>query len=145
MSLTYATVDLSPSNIAFTCEHVKFDPKNGIDNIEDIVDFPASFELCYRNGKPLDKSIPKEIVETATWKNWPMSANKDICLIDFGESFRHGSEPKELAQPLNLTVPETIFTNRFDYRMDLWRAGCVVCRLSNCVQQSIINLNRYMS
>lgn len=35
-----------------------------------------------------------------------------------------------MAQPSNLRVPETIFTDRFDYRLDLWRAGWMVCQYS---------------
>ncbi|KAF4768961.1 hypothetical protein N7455_008914 [Penicillium solitum] len=34
-------------------------------------------------------------------------------------------QPEKLAQPSILRVPETIFTDRFDYRLDLWRAGCI--------------------
>ena len=38
----------------------------------------------------------------------------------FGYKFRC------LAQSSYLRVPETIFTDSFDYRVDLWRAGCMV-------------------
>lgn len=41
-----------------------------------------------------------------------------------------GKQPEKLAQPSILRVPETIFTDRFDYRLDLWRAGCMVCQYS---------------
>ncbi|KAJ5193399.1 hypothetical protein N7449_009541 [Penicillium cf. viridicatum] len=50
---------------------------------------------------------------------------EDIRLLDFGESFLEGEQPEKLAQPSNLRVPETIFTDRFDYRLDLWRTGCM--------------------
>jgi hypothetical protein len=42
------------------------------------------------------------------------------------ESFLQGAEPTRLAQPPALKVPETIFAESFDHRVDLWRAGCVV-------------------
>ena len=50
----------------------------------------------------------------------------DLRIIDLGESFLQRAEPTRLAQLPALKVPETIFAESFDHRVDLWRAGCVV-------------------
>ncbi|KAJ5679999.1 hypothetical protein N7536_011138 [Penicillium majusculum] len=50
---------------------------------------------------------------------------KDSTPLDKWISNLAGKQPEKLAQPSILRVPETIFTDRFDYRLDLWRAGCM--------------------
>ncbi|KAK4098553.1 hypothetical protein N658DRAFT_431961, partial [Parathielavia hyrcaniae] len=50
-------------------------------------------------------------------------------LIDLGEAFPHDAVPDQLAEPSDLQVPEKLFTKKFDYRVDLWRAGCVIYTL----------------
>lgn len=81
--------------------------------------------------------MPKQLVKTAVWEDWIEEDEEDIRLIDFGEAFAHGDEPSKLAQPRGLEAPETIFTDSFDYRVDLWRVGCTV-------QLAHLNLiNRY--
>jgi hypothetical protein len=62
---------------------------------------------------------------------WIDEDEEDIRLIDFGETFTQGAEPERIAQPGVLRVPETIFTDRFDYRIDLWRVGFAV-RIHEC-------------
>lgn len=51
----------------------------------------------------------------------------DIRLYDFGQSFFHGKEPEVLVQPRIMTAPEGILTDSFDYRVDLWSIGYMVC------------------
>ncbi|KAF3008232.1 hypothetical protein E8E15_000448 [Penicillium rubens] len=64
--------------------------------------------------------------QAAEWDEWIDEDDEDIRLFDFGEGFFQGQEPKKLAQPGSLRVPETIFTDSFDYRVDLWRTGCMI-------------------
>jgi len=52
--------------------------------------------------------------------------NEDLRIIDFGESFHQGAEPERLSQPGPFRVPEIIFGEPFDHRVDLWCAGCVI-------------------
>ena len=47
-------------------------------------------------------------------------------MIDLGEAFPIGAKPTDLAVPKGLQAPEKIFIGHFDYRVDLWRAGCTV-------------------
>ena len=70
--------------------------------------------------------MPKQLVKKADWDNWIDEDEEDVRLIDFGEAFVQGSKPDILAQPADLRAPETIFTDQFDHRLDLWRAGITV-------------------
>lgn len=65
-------------------------------------------------------------MKTVGWDNWTEEDEEDLRIIDFGEAFLQGAEPKKNAQPGTLRKPETIFKDKFDYRLDLWRAGIVV-------------------
>lgn len=60
------------------------------------------------------------------WTEWVDEDEEDIRVLDWGEAFQHDVLPARLAQPGDLRAPETIFTNGFDHRVDLWRAGCTV-------------------
>lgn len=83
-------------------------------------------ELILIDGEPLKSGVPKHLVRAAEWDMWLDQDNEDIRLIDWGEAFARGSEPATLAQQLGLAAPETIFTSRVDYRIDLWCAGYIV-------------------
>jgi hypothetical protein len=83
-------------------------------------------ELARLDGKPLKKGLPSHRLETVSWDKWIDEDDEDLRIIDLGEAFIQGAEPTRLAQPGPLRVPETIFTKKFDYRIDLWRAGIMV-------------------
>lgn len=83
-----------------------------------------------KDGTPLGPRLPKHLVRKAEWVDWTDEDEEDIRLIDFGEALPLGKAPARIAQPQDLRVPETIFTDHFDHRVDLWRAGCVVCILA---------------
>ena len=59
---------------------------------------------------------------------------------------RHGPGHFELIQVANLAepggmqAPEKIFTGNFDYRVDLWRAGCTVTAYLSCQRFSRLML-----
>jgi serine/threonine-protein kinase SRPK3 len=78
------------------------------------------------DGKALSPSVPKQLLEKAEWDEWIFEDDEDIRIIDFGEAFTKGTQPARLAQPSDLRIPETIFADYFDYRIDLWRAGITV-------------------
>jgi hypothetical protein len=79
---------------------------------------------------------PRELTETVCWNGWNGEDEDGICLIDFGESFFQPIESRHLAQPLHLTVPESVFEDHVDYRADLWRAGTIVRNL--CLRSSFV-------
>jgi serine/threonine-protein kinase SRPK3 len=110
-------------NVAFTC--------NGLSQLTEeklfeVLGAPKSEELVRQDGKPLDEGVPNQLVKTAGWDNWVEEDDEDLRIFDLGEAFLKGAEPKILAQPRQLKVPETIFTDSYDYRLDLWRAGIMV-------------------
>jgi serine/threonine-protein kinase SRPK3 len=88
---------------------------------------PQIHEPSRKDGKPLPKGFPIQIVKSAEWKEWNSEKEEaDIRLVDFGNTFEQGHEPAHLAQPNSLRAPETILSDKFDYRVDLWDAGVTV-------------------
>ena len=79
--------------------------------------------------------MPTQLVKAAAWDTWIDEDEEDLRIIDFGETFNQGSEPVKLAQPGPLRAPETIFEDKFDYRLDLWRAGIVVSRSCSALRR----------
>lgn len=112
-------------NIAFECTDLF---NAGMDLLE-VLGESRCEELVRLDGKPLDPGLPKQIVEAADWEAWFDEDEEDIRIIDFGHAFVRGEEPKKLAQPRDLRVPETFFTGRFDHKVDSWTAGCVVSKI----------------
>jgi serine/threonine-protein kinase SRPK3 len=114
---------LSDSNVHFTSHHLS---KLSKDQLFKILGLPNSEQVIRRDSKSLDKGLPKQLLEAARWDDWIDEDEEDIRVIDLGEAFRQGSEPSKLAQPAHLQVPETIFTDNFNYTVDLWRVGILV-------------------
>jgi hypothetical protein len=96
------------------------------ERLAEILGPPKTEELRPVDGEPLKASFPQYIVESTRWEDWLEEDDEDIRLIDRGEAFSRGAEPIKIAQPFGLNAPETIFTPRIDYRIDLWRAGWIV-------------------
>ncbi|RAH52858.1 kinase-like protein [Aspergillus piperis CBS 112811] len=115
--------DISGGNIAFSCSSLSHATKA---ELFEVLGLPEVEDLVRLDGQPLGNGLPKHIVKAADWENWVDEDEEDIRILDFGEAFIQGNEPKVLAQPGQLRVPELIFTNCFDYRVDLWRAGCMI-------------------
>ncbi|KAH6717117.1 kinase-like domain-containing protein [Leptodontidium sp. MPI-SDFR-AT-0119] len=99
--------NISGSNLGFTCPRLAHLPES---ELFDILGTPETEVLARVDGQPLQ----------------PDEDDEDIRLIDFGEAFTQGSRPDRLAQPPDIRAPETIFTDHFDYRLDLWRAGITI-------------------
>ncbi|KAI1130091.1 kinase-like domain-containing protein [Nemania abortiva] len=119
----YAHGDVSIGNIAFTCQ---------FECDEDIFDATGGDPVTadYTSDQiPWTPELPKHMVQYTLWPRWYESADEDIRLIDVGEAFPVGSTVTEIAQPWNVRSPETFFIGSFDYRHDLWRAGCVLYSL----------------
>jgi serine/threonine-protein kinase SRPK3 len=126
MSVTDLIADLSGGNVSFTSKRLS---KSAEKDLFEVIGVPQTEPLARQDGKPLAKGLPNQLVQAASWLNWDDEDDEDLRIIDLGEAFRKGAEPRELAQPGSLRAPETIFTNRFDYRVDLWRAGIMVVPL----------------
>jgi serine/threonine-protein kinase SRPK3 len=86
---------------------------------------PESYPLKRKDGQQLADGVPKELVKSVSWRNLPYKKS-DLRMLDLGEAFPKAKKVAKLAQPADLQAPETIFETSADYRIDLWRAGCVV-------------------
>ncbi|KAL4807908.1 kinase-like domain-containing protein [Aspergillus unguis] len=115
--------DISGRNIAFTCTHLA---KQSEEQLFEVLGCPEIEPLKRIDGTPLEKGLPTQLVKAAEWTEWIEEDDEDLRLLDFGESFYHGQEPEKLAQPGSLKVLETIFTDCFNHRVDLWRTGCMI-------------------
>lgn len=115
--------DISGRNIAFTCTQFSHTTE---DQLFNVLGSPEIEPLARIDGLPLENGLPGQLVKAAEWIDWIDEDDEDIRLFDVGESFLQGEKPRKLSQPGILRVPETIFTDSFDYRVDLWRAGCMV-------------------
>lgn len=117
--------DISPGNVAFTCQGI-------LENDEEDHLLKAlggdHFIAEYTGQSPRPENLPKQLVQTACWTGWYDCPEEDIRLIDWGEAFPIDETRSNLAQPHGLQSPETFFVGSFDYRHDLWRAGCVVSK-----------------
>ncbi|RYP42012.1 hypothetical protein DL767_000643 [Monosporascus sp. MG133] len=83
----------------------------------------------YKSSRPRPENLPKHLVKFANWELWYDNDQEDIRLIDWGWSFAVNQTVEQLGQPMNLRAPETFFLQSFDYRHDLWRAGCAIYAL----------------
>ncbi|KAK0391163.1 hypothetical protein NLU13_0664 [Sarocladium strictum] len=122
----YGHGDINGANMVFTAEKLAHLPE---ERLFAIIGAPEWTMLARVDGEPLCSSLPKQLVRKAGWDDWVDEDDEDIRLLDWGEAFLHGAEPAKLAQPEDLRVPETFFIGRFDYRVDLWRAGCTIYSL----------------
>lgn len=122
-------IDVSPKNIAFTFQGLN---NRRQDQINKIVGHPPIAPLDRVDGQPLEKGQPPYLVQRLDWHKWGKEEYEDIRLLDFGECFQQGEEPESLAQSSILRVPETLLSDSFDYRVDLWRTGLVVCMCRWC-------------
>jgi serine/threonine-protein kinase SRPK3 len=110
-------------NVAFTCKGLS---QLTEEELFKVLGTPETEELAQLDDKLLDEGMPTQLVKTAGWDKWVEEDDEDIRIFDLGEAFLKGAEPKMLAQPRQLKAPETILTDSYDYRVDLWRAGIVV-------------------
>lgn len=60
------------------------------------------------------------------WSGWQLAETPEIRIIDLGSGFFEDDVPEDIAQSPEMKAPETVFTNSFDHRVDLWQAGMLV-------------------
>lgn len=114
---------MNAGNIAFTCKNLQHATEK---ELFEVLGPPKVEQLARLDSMPLDKSLPTQLIKSAEWVDWIDEDEEDIRLLDIGEGFPHGQNPEKLAQPHMLRAPETILTDDLDYRVDLWRIGCIV-------------------
>lgn len=103
-----------------------------------IIGRPETDDLVRLDGQPLSPSLPRQLINVVSWDEWIDEDEEDIRIFDFSESFVQGVEPDRKAQSSDLQAPETIFSDTFDYRLDLWQAGMVVSRFLSSPRNVVI-------
>ncbi|KFY10315.1 hypothetical protein V491_07709 [Pseudogymnoascus sp. VKM F-3775] len=119
----FAHGDISTKNMAFTAKNLS---KASKERLFEVIGAPVTEGVARIDGHPLADGIPSYLVKSAVWDGWVNDYDEDFRLLDFGESFVQGREPEIITQPGGLMPPETVLTEDFDYRVDLWRAGIAV-------------------
>ena len=125
-------IDVSGANMAFTTGQLAtLNPRA----LFEVIGPPETEKLVRLDKKPLAPGMPEQLIKKTLWDDWIDEDEEDVRLIDLGEAFPLDKPPAKLAEPGGLQAPEGIFTGKFDYRVDLWRAGCTVscpwrCRCS---------------
>lgn len=79
-------------------------------------------QLIRKDGARLKVGLPSQLIARASWGYWRFGNGENLCLIDFGQTFAHGPRPASMgavAQPLDMHVPESIFTNT------VWTTGAL--------------------
>jgi serine/threonine-protein kinase SRPK3 len=120
---THIATDITGNNVAFTCSNLSTVTKKAL---FEVLGPPELEQVTRCDGMPLEDSVPEYLVESARWDDWVDEDKEDIRITDIGQSFLQGAEPKILISPGHLRVPEAVFGDTFDHRVDLWHAGCVV-------------------
>ena len=128
--------------MAFTARRLS---KLPAESMFEVIGGPKTEKLIRCDGKPLTPGMPEQLVKKTGWDNWIDEDEEDVRLIDLGEAFPHGTIPARLAEPSDLQVPEKIFTGRFDYRVDLWRAGCMVRLSSTLISLPRVGMRRRLT
>lgn len=109
--------------MAFTAKNLSKVTK---EKLFEVIGAPSIENVDRIDEQPLADGIPSYLVKSAAWSGWVNEYDEDFRLLDFGESFVHGREPEIITQPGGLMPPETVLTETFDYRVDLWRVGIAV-------------------
>ncbi|KAH6995625.1 kinase-like domain-containing protein [Ilyonectria sp. MPI-CAGE-AT-0026] len=115
--------DITPNNVVFTCREVCHSDR-------DLWDALCKPRIApYTGEEPRSAHFPQQLVGSTMWLGWYDNEWEDIRLIDWGDSYPVDETRSELSEPITLRSPETFFLDFFDYRHDLWRAGCVIYEL----------------
>ncbi|KAJ0119902.1 hypothetical protein J7T55_000752 [Diaporthe amygdali] len=114
--------DSSAANIVVTWDSIANDED------DDLFDILGDLYVAKAIGPLPSLHFPKEIVATSRWGLWDDGPDEDIRLIDWGAAspVDQTVTAEVLPQPLDLRAPETFVVGSLDYRLDLWKVGCVI-------------------
>ncbi|KAM4064680.1 kinase [Hirsutella rhossiliensis] len=82
------------------------------------------------DGRPLSDNVPTYVVRPTLFLNKNiLLSSRSVKIIDFGEAFFNNNIPRTLHIPLPVRVPEVVFGDLLDRRVDLWSAACMLFEL----------------
>ncbi|EXK27642.1 CMGC protein kinase [Fusarium oxysporum f. sp. lycopersici 4287] len=90
---------------------------------------PEEVQVQTESGENLPSSSPKYLVQPADISQLGnVFLSEEICVIDFGESFKFSSPPEDLGIPENYLPPEILLEHpdTIGPACDLWALGCTL-------------------
>jgi serine/threonine protein kinase len=90
---------------------------------------PAQITVKTESGEEIPSSCPKYLVQPADITRLGNELLTDeICIIDFGESYKFSSPPEDLGIPENYLPPEVLLElpGAIGPACDLWALGCTL-------------------
>ncbi|RKK95933.1 hypothetical protein BFJ71_g8109 [Fusarium oxysporum] len=90
---------------------------------------PEEVQVQTESGEDLPSSSPKYLVQPADISQLGNEfLTEEICVIDFGESFKFSSPPEDLGIPENYLPPEILLEHpdAIGPACDLWALGCTL-------------------
>ncbi|QKD60280.2 kinase-like domain-containing protein [Fusarium oxysporum Fo47] len=90
---------------------------------------PEEVQVQTESGEELPASSPRYLVQPADISRLGNEfLTEEICVIDFGESFRFSSPPEDLGIPENYLPPEILleWPEAIGPACDLWALGCTL-------------------
>jgi serine/threonine protein kinase len=91
---------------------------------------PVLADINARPGYQITKSLPRHIVEAATFPIPAVDGQVHARLIDFEQAFLITDQsPPKVHTPLIFRAPETLLDSKWDLRMDIWSLGCTIFEL----------------
>ncbi|KAI6772986.1 hypothetical protein HG530_003944 [Fusarium avenaceum] len=90
---------------------------------------PSEITVKTESGEEIPSSCPKYLVQPADITRLSNEFLTDeICVIDFGESYKFSSPPKDLGIPENYLPPEVLLElpDAIGPACDLWALGCTL-------------------
>lgn len=83
--------------------------------------------ICGMGNPHTEPSAPQYLVYPVDWLNVDTQyISKELCVIDFGESFHVSKPPDDLGIPGSYCSPELILENAAGFGSDLWALGCTL-------------------
>ncbi|PQK08214.1 hypothetical protein BB8028_0001g02920 [Beauveria bassiana] len=123
--------DLNASNLVFTIRNLVDDDAL----FEALGEESLKMEIVRRDGAPLTAYMPRQFHDTPDWQSWVDEDEEDLRFVGVDDWFRTTDRmPSSDALRGACPAPEVLFEETYDYRADLWHAGCVIHELifQNC-------------
>ncbi|KAF4441446.1 CMGC kinase [Fusarium acutatum] len=121
--------DFRPSNILVKLGNLDHLSE---DELLSLLGPPEEVQVQTESGEDLPASSPKYLVQPADMSRLGNEFLTDeICVIDFGESFKFSSPPEDLGIPENYLPPEILLEkpDAIGPACDLWALGCTLFKI----------------
>ncbi|KAF5643398.1 CMGC kinase [Fusarium tjaetaba] len=118
--------DFRPSNILVKLGNLDHLSE---DELLSLIGHPEEVRVQTESGEELPASSPRYLVQPADISRLGNEfLTEEICVIDFGESFKFSSPPEDLGIPENYLPPEILLEqpDMIGPACDLWALGCTL-------------------